>query len=412
MRAGFAKNVITPTYSMPMAGFDRRVGTSCGTLDELYVRVLALEDGEKKPFLFCVFDVLGVDSTLCRQARAELEKTTGVLQERIWVSSTHTHSGPSGIFAGGKTYDENYVARLLQICGQTGRQAVEDLAPATMTVATGTVTGVASRRNQGRSGAEFPMPLLLTRLARDGNDLRLVKFICHPTVLDEKNTRYSRDLPGAAMDAMPGGEYTAMVNGACADLSTRFTRTASDPAELKRLGDLLAAGIAALGQWQEVALEQIRTSRQVIRLCRTASLSGALRDSILAELHRRMAACQDAQARREYDSRIAVLERSAVGAETDRRIEISAVDLKAYILVSLPFEVDSPDGENLEKELTAAAGKPVYLMCYTGGYDGYLPSGKPLSADSSYEDIASRYLPESREMVWECAKQCVLNVRN
>ena len=98
-------------------------------------------------------------------------------------------------------------------------------------------------------------------------------------------------------------------------------------------------------------------------------------------------------------------------AEKNRRIRVAAVDFGPFALLSLPFEVDHKDGDEIEAILTEIAQKPVYLLCYTGGYDGYLPSGKPLSVDSSYEDIASRYLPESREQVWECAKQCVLQAK-
>ena len=68
------------------------------------------------------------------------------------------------------------------------------------------------------------------------------------------------------------------------------------------------------------------------------------------------------------------------------------------------------DGSDLEYILSQIAGQDVHLVCYTFGYDGYLPSGAPLNAESSYEDIASRYLPQSREQVWECAKQCVMDV--
>ena len=82
-----------------------------------------------------------------------------------------------------------------------------------------------------------------------------------------------------------------------------------------------------------------------------------------------------------------------------------------WLEISLPFEVDNKDGNELQYLLSDVAGKPVYLVCYTGGYDGYLPSGKPLSIDSSYEDIASRYLPQSRGQVWESAKKCVLNAK-
>ena len=132
---------------------------------------------------------------------------------------------------------------------------------------------------------------------------------------------------------------------------------------------------------------------------------------MFSALRQKAAECTDSQALREYDSRIAVLERVSVAAEKNRRIRVASVDFGPFALLSLPFEVDHKDGDEIEAILTEIAQKPVYLLCYTGGYDGYLPSGKPLSVDSSYEDIASRYLPESREQVWECAKQCVMQAK-
>ena len=148
----------------------------------------------------------------------------------------------------------------------------------------------------------------------------------------------------------------------------------------------------------------------MVYLSRSASLSGELRENILSALRQKAAECTDPQALREYDSRIAVLERSAVGAEKNRMIRMGAVNFGNYILLGLPFEVDYADGQELEQTLSRIAGQNVYLICYSFGYDGYLPSGAPLSAESSYEDIASRYLPESRAQVWECAKQCVMEV--
>ena len=156
--------------------------------------------------------------------------------------------------------------------------------------------------------------------------------------------------------------------------------------------------------------EEIKTAERVIYLSRSASLRGETKDAILTALRQKAAACTDLQALREYDSRIAVLERSDVGAEKNRMIRIGAVNFGGTILVGVPFEVDYADGSDLEYTLSQIAGQDVHLVCYTFGYDGYLPSGAPLSAESSYEDIASRYLPQSREQVWECAKQCVMDV--
>ncbi len=411
MKAGFARQDITPSRSMNMAGFDRRKDPSLGTLDALQVQVLALVDDREVPFLMCVFDLLGTDSALCTQVRESISVHLEIPPERIWVGATHTHSAPTGHFSGNASYDKDYVNHLTVQAVAAATEALADLQPATAAGALTQATGVASLRNRGRAGSEFPMPLPLIFLENREKPLVLARISCHPTVLDEKNLFYSRDLPGQLRDGLAPERDCLVLNGPCADLSTRFTRQASDPEELARLGGLLTDAARA-AQPQELAGfgQEIRTAEQVIYLSRSASLSGELRESILAALRQKMADCTDPQAKREYDSRIAVLERSAVGAEKNRMIRIGAVNFGSYILVGVPFEVDYADGLELEQTLSAIAGQTVLLACYSFGYDGYLPSGAPLSAESSYEDIASRYLPESRAQVWECAKQCVMNV--
>ena len=407
MRAGFGRQNITPNKSMHMAGFDRRNDPSTGTLDALEVCVLALRDQQNTPFLMCAFDLLGTDSKLCTRIREAIASHLEIPAARIWVGATHTHSAPTGHFSGGQSYDKNYVNHLTVQAVSAAAQALTNMKPVTAAGALAQVSGVASLRNRGREGSEFPMPMPLVFL----DDTVLARISCHPTVLDEKNLLYSRDLPGQLRDGIAPGRNCLVLNGPCADLSTRFTRRASDPEELKRLGQKLTDGV--LGAEAKSIPNfgcEIKTAEKVVYLSRSASLDGELRESILSALRQKMAACTDSQARREYDSRIAVLERSAVGAEKNREIRIGAVNLGGFILVGVPFEVDYADGLNLEQTLSQIAGQDVRLVCYTFGYDGYLPSGAPLSAESSYEDIASRYLPESRRQVWECAKQCVMEV--
>ena len=391
---------------MHMAGFDRRKDPSTGTLDPLEVCVLALADQQDNPFLMCVFDLLGTDSTLCTHIREAIASHLNIPPERIWVGATHTHSAPTGHFSGNASYDETYVAQLTVRAVCAAAEAMADMRLVSASEAQTQATGIASLRNRGREGSEFPMPLPLVFLG----DTVLARISCHPTVLDERNLLYSRDLPGQLRDGL-APQNCLVLNGPCADLSTRFTRQASTPEELKRLGSILTeAAQTAKPQKSSDFGSTIRTAEKVVYLSRSASLSGELRDSILAALRQKCAECTDPQVLREYDSRIAVLERSAVGAEKNRMIHIGAVNFGNYILVGVPFEVDYADGQELEQALSQIAGQKVCLVCYTFGYDGYLPSGAPLSAESSYEDIASRYLPESRGQVWECAKQCVTEV--
>ena len=107
MKAGFSRMEITPDFSAAMAGFDRRTAPSVGVLDPLYVSVLALEDASGDLFLFCSYDVLGVERSLCESIRCELANNLPISPDRIWVCATHTHSAPSCIFFNSKHYDKN-----------------------------------------------------------------------------------------------------------------------------------------------------------------------------------------------------------------------------------------------------------------------------------------------------------------
>ncbi len=401
MNAGMAKCEITPQEPMRMAGFDRRASLASGTLDPLYVTALAMQDDQQQLFLLCSFDLLGTNRQLCQNARQAVCAALGLDESRIWIFATHTHSAPSVAFSP----ETEYAANLVIQCAQAARQAVEDLQPARCSYAAASAIGVASLRNRGRSGASHPMPLLLTRFMRKSDTIAWSRLACHPTVLDEQNQLYSKDLPGAV--AADGRWLFA--NGACADVSTRFTRRASSPEELRRLGGVIGQAIAqAAWKPDDTFGQTIYTAQKDIFLERSASLGGSELAALLSAFRQKAAQCDDVQARREYDAIIAVLEREGVSAEPRRPIRIAAADFGPYALLSLPFEVDSADGSQLEQLLCAAAQKDVYLLCYAGGYDGYLPSGKPLSAESSYEDIASRYLPKARDAVWEGAKQCIL----
>ena len=102
--------------------------------------------------------------------------------------------------------------------------------------------------------------------------------------------------------------------------------------------------------------------------------------------------------------------RHTPGKETSRDIWISAVNLGGILLCAFPFEMPVLDGVAIEKKLSALVGKPAYVVCYTNGYDGYLPSGAPLSVNSNYEDIASRYEPGIRKEIVEAAAECVTEV--
>lgn len=398
LKAGFARVAITPQKFMTLAGFDRRTAPAEGTLDDLYVSVLALQNEEETPFLLCSFDLLGTDRTLCQKIRQVLP----LPPERVWVCANHTHSAPRGAFSGGVSQDDGYIGWIISGCKAAALAAIQDLSHAQITWSEQTVDGVASLRDVPREQSDYAMPLLSLRLQRDKDTLRWIRFQCHPTVLDERNLRYSRDLPGAV-----GDERTMLVNGACADLSTRFTRQDSSPKELSRLGDLMKNALAYMEYQPDPAFGSIiKPIARELELPYGNAVRGAARLQLLEELRQKAAACTDQAALRELDACIAVLERGDRVLPQRRRATVAACDLGSRLLLALPFEVAQADGAQLEREAAVLCGKPAHLICYCGGYDGYLPHAQ---TGINYQDLATGYLPEAREQIWQGLLDCAVS---
>lgn len=380
---------------MTMAGFDRRTLPAKGTLDELYVSVLALQQNEEQPLLLCAFDLLGTDRALCESVRQALHLPPC----QVWICATHTHSAPRGAFSGGVSQDDAYISLLTERCKAAALSAVQDLSPAQAQWGMAAVSGIASLRDVPREQAAYAMPLLSLRLQREKDTLQLVRFQCHPTVLDEQNLYYSRDLPGRT-----GDEKTLFFNGACADLSTRFTRRKSTPEELARLGALLHGGLEGIVYQADPDFGSvIHAVSRTVKLPYGNAVRGEERLQLLAELQEKAAICTDRAALRELDACIAVLERGERVLPQSRSVTISACNLGSRLLLALPFEVAQKDGLRLEQEASALCGRPAHLVCYCGGYDGYLPHEH---MGINYQDLATGYPPETRKMIWNAVLDC------
>ncbi|MBO4929516.1 MAG: hypothetical protein J6D61_03660 [Clostridia bacterium] len=395
LKTGFAKRPITPQKSMTLAGFDRRSQPAQGMLDELYVTVLALQNGEEAPFLLCSFDLLGTDRTLCEKVRQALP----LPPERVWVCATHTHGAPRGAFSGGISQDHAYIDSLVANCKAAAFAAMDDLLSAQALWGEATAEGVASLRDVPRTQAAYAMPLLSLRLKRENDTLHWLQFQCHPTVLDESNLCYSRDLPGGI-----AGENTIFTNGACADLSTRFTRMESSAKERERLGLLIKSAWNEMEYQEDIGFgERIRPIARELVLPYGNGVRGDQRLGLLEELRQKTADCTDKAALRELDACIAVLERGDRVLPQTRTVTVAACDLGSRLLLALPFEVAQADGAQLEREAAALCEKPAYLICYCGGYDGYLPHAQ---TGVNYQDLATGYLPEARKQIWQGVLDC------
>lgn len=98
-RAGaFAADVTPQQFPLNMpGGFSGNLAE--GANDALHARALVLDDG-KTSFALVLVDNLGLSPALIIEAKQLASEKTGILAEKILISSTHTHSAPGS--GGGK----------------------------------------------------------------------------------------------------------------------------------------------------------------------------------------------------------------------------------------------------------------------------------------------------------------------
>jgi len=91
-RAGVAAVDITPPLGIPIAGYYHARGAD-GVLDPLLSKALVVESGGDH-VAFVVLDLISVPRAVTDQARAAIERETGIRGAHVMISATHTHTGP------------------------------------------------------------------------------------------------------------------------------------------------------------------------------------------------------------------------------------------------------------------------------------------------------------------------------
>ena len=92
LRVGVAATDITPPLGIPMAGYYHARGAD-GVLDPLFSKAMVVEsDGERAALV--TLDLISVTRAITDQARAEIEKATGIKGGHVMISATHAHTGP------------------------------------------------------------------------------------------------------------------------------------------------------------------------------------------------------------------------------------------------------------------------------------------------------------------------------
>jgi neutral ceramidase len=221
-KAGVAAVKITPEKPMWLSGYANRDKPAEGTLSDLHAKALVLEDPTGRRAVVVTLDLVGISRGLADDVCADLKAKYQLPREAVFISTSHTHSGPIvrgnlvamyGLDETQSRLIEEYSAGLQPKLVALVGAAIADLAPADLAHGCGRVTfgvnrrtnpeaSVVKRREQGalKGPVDHDVPALSVR-AKDGK-LRGVLFgyACHATVLN--GYHWSADYPGYAQAAI------------------------------------------------------------------------------------------------------------------------------------------------------------------------------------------------------------------
>jgi hypothetical protein len=273
------------------------------------------------------------------------------------------------------------------------------LRPARLALERWEAPGVAGNRNSPEREVDDRVTTLLIE-GQDGEPLAtIVHFACHPTVLGPDNLQISADFPGPlrrliARQTSDSDAPVMFLNGAAADVSTRFTRHGQTFEELERL-----AGVLADARPLEVAPSAIVRSSPLavcsaaVQLPFKAGADRAVAEEQLAAYEHELRAAIDEESgtRRQLITKVqgarVELERAEGRASGATAVTLTAVRLGDLALLAVSAEVSSAIGAAIE------AGSPfpvTVVVGYAGDYCGYITDAADYERQT-YESLISPY---------------------
>jgi len=94
MKVGYGKRDVTPPIGIRLGGFASRLGKPSELVhDPLIANAIFLSSGGEEVLLIHV-DVLGVYKNFAEAVKDAIRRETGIRRDRIFLTATHTHSGP------------------------------------------------------------------------------------------------------------------------------------------------------------------------------------------------------------------------------------------------------------------------------------------------------------------------------
>lgn len=232
-KVGVGKTIITPDPLLPVSGGIGPGNPSTGKQGELHARAMVFERDETKVAIVQL-DLLGFPSILCARVHKQVPR---IPADNILIGSTHTHSAPDCYgFPGlnGKTSaDLNYIDFVCNQAAIAINQAIDDLQPAHLKIASGEAKGKIAY-NYYAPELYDPRMSVIQAITPVGRTIgTLVNYAVHPEVLGSGLGLISPDLVGPLCDQLEAdlGGMGMFMNGAQGGMITADNRLLDRPSD-------------------------------------------------------------------------------------------------------------------------------------------------------------------------------------
>ncbi len=436
MKAGFAKQDITPRVGVELYGFGPYLNRcSIGVRDNLQARAVAFDSGSKKALIVsCDLCALGPDA-VGEIRKIIVARHAELAASDIMVVCSHTHSGPStaAVNYGWGAPDPVYNEILPYKIAQAGLDALQSMEPVVVSAALVPCEGIGLNRVYDKDAP--PLDEVLKEDWRPAKPeltdtkCRVIKFEdgagklkgfmayfgCHPVVCCQQTRYIHGDYPAIAihnlMRQFPGS-IGLFLQGACGDVNSCVVHKPERES-------LLALDIVA-GRFERAIREGFREAKPIVTdslktISETFEFTTrpAFTMEHLEELKKKE---EDVLHRPDADENRPEIRQARVnlggirkmiaflnsGAKPVVSAEVQGIQLGPLEFLGAPFEIM----QAIKNDVLAAAGAPfTMVLSHCNGSCGYAPDKKSLATDS-YESyrvplIAGRlpYADIHRELV-------------
>jgi len=196
--AGLAKVDITPSESVPLAGYGGKTRMSQRVDHPLWLKALALRDESGATSVMVAADLVGLSDQMIARIAGSAKEQHALPRERLILNTSHNHSGPVTEDVLWLYYEftpeeaaakDRYTEQVYRAYERVIAAALADLAPAELSYDLGLAgVSVNRRRSRGPESRALPGPVdqdVPVLAVRSGDRLRGIVFgySCHTTAL-------------------------------------------------------------------------------------------------------------------------------------------------------------------------------------------------------------------------------------